>query len=414
MLLGGRTYDHSMFARAARLPDWAKDVLLALFITTMQVQGVLARGPEVGERSITEWAGTGVLLLVVPGFALAVRRRWPVAVLLVAAAASVVYYSLDYSDGPGWLALFVALYTVTAYGDGRTSLRLAAATITVLALVWLIAARDIEPPQIIGWVFFRIGAAVMSAALGESVRARRSIADEAEARAELAERTREEQSRARVAEERVRIAREVHDTVANAIAIVNVQAGVTAHVLDKRPDQARDSLLAIEQTSSRALAEMRTILGLLRADADPDEDTRAPMPGLADVDELLDRARTAGLQIVRRDGSPPDRGLPSAVATAAYRIVQESITNVIRHVGPTTVTVGLDYRHDELAVSVVDAGSRSGVPVTATPVGDHSGRGIRGMRERCELLGGRFEAGPAEDCGFVVRARLPLNAGATT
>ena len=203
------------------------------------------------------------------------------------------YYALDFPDGPGWLGLFVAIYTVTALGDGRRSLVSAGAGITALAACWLIAAADIEPRAAIGWVFFRIGASVMSAALGESVRSRRVIAAEAVERAELAERTREQEARARVDEERLRIAREVHDTVAHAIAIINVQAGVTAHVLDKRPDQAREALEAIEQTSSQALREMRTILGVLR-DAD---DGRVPHPGLGQIAELAAKAREAGLDV---------------------------------------------------------------------------------------------------------------------
>lgn len=392
---------------ASRLPVWSQDLLLALFITVMQVQGVLVRGPGISERAITDLSGLGVVLLVVPGMALTLRRRWPVAVFVTAALSSIVYYSLEFSDGPGWLALFVSLYTLTAYGDGRRSVRFAAVGIAILAVAWMIAARDIEPRAAVGWVFFRIGASVMSAALGESVRARRVIAADALVRAELAERTREEEARARVADERVRVAREVHDTVAHAIAIVNVQAGVTAHVMDKRPERARENLVAIEQTSSRALEEMRAILGVLRAD----DDARAPMPGLGDIDELLERARDAGLDIKREGSSPPAVALPSAVATAAYRIVQESITNVIRHVGPTRVTVGLGYSSDALAVSVTDEGRRDG-PVGVTGGGGvHPGRGIRGMRERCELLGGRLDAGPLPGAGFEVRASLPLTPG---
>lgn len=379
--------------------------MLALFVTVMQVQGVAVRGPETGERPITDLAALGVVLLVAPGLALAGRRRWPVSVFVVAALASGVYYSLDFSDGPGWLALFVALYTLTAYGDGRRSVVIAGVGTGMLAVTWLVAARDIEPSAAIGWVFFRIGASVMSAALGESVRARREIAAEAVARAELAERTREEEARARVDQERVRIAREVHDTVAHAIAVINVQAGVTAHVLDKRPDRARETLVAIEQTSSRALQEMRTILGVLRAE----DDARAPLPGLAEIDALLERARAAGIDVELQEAPPAAMKLPSAVTSAAYRIVQESITNVIRHVGPTRVTVGLECGHDTLEVRVTDGGRRDAGVRDSSPA--PSGHGIRGMRERCELLGGRLEAGPLPGEGFQVRARLPLAPG---
>src|SRR5499426_2655623 len=258
----------------------ALDVALALFVTVMQVQGTLARvAAEGATRPLTDFGNLGFALLVVSGLVVAVRRRWPVAVFVIAALASLVYYGLDFPDGPGWLGLFVALYTLTAYGDGRRSLVIAGVGIAVLAIVWLwlFAAADIKPGSgALGWVFFRIGASVMSAALGESVRSRRVIAAEAQERAERAERTREEEARARVDAERLRIAREVHDTVAHAIAIINVQSGVTAHVLDKRPEQAREALRAIEQTSAQALREMRAILGVLRDDSDGRDDGRGP------------------------------------------------------------------------------------------------------------------------------------------
>ncbi|MFE0154449.1 sensor histidine kinase [Nonomuraea sp. NPDC059007] len=335
-----------------------------------------------------------------------VRRRWPVPVFLTTALASLVYYGLDFPDGPGWLGLFVALYTLMAYGDGRRSLVIAGAGITVLTVVWLVAAAGIEPRAAIGWVFFRIGASVMSAALGESVRSRRVIAAEAQQRAERAERTREEEARARVDGERLRIAREVHDTVAHAIAIINVQSGVSAHVLGKRPEVAREALRVIERTSSRALGEMRAILGVLRGD-DGDHDGRMPYPGLGQIGELTAKARAAGLDLTLEEISPTVP-VPSAVSGAAYRILQESITNVIRHAGPTRVTVALKAGAEGLELRVCDAGRRtvSGAE-RASPAGE-PGRGILGMRERCRLLGGELAAGPLPGGGFEVHARLPL------
>ncbi|MFI7705384.1 sensor histidine kinase [Nonomuraea sp. NPDC049480] len=402
-----------------RLPVPAQDLLLALFITGMQVQGTIVRNAgEVVQRPLTDLGNLGYVLLVISGVVVAVRRRWPVPVFVTAALASLVYYGLDFPDGPGWLGLFVALYTLAAYGDGRRSLMIAGVGTSVLTIGWLVAAADIEPRAAIGWVFFRIGASVMSAALGESVRSRQVIAAEAQERADLAERTREEEARARVDAERLRIAREVHDTVAHAIAIINVQSGVTAHVLDKRPEVAREALRAIEQTSSRALREMRAILGVLRGD-DGDDDGRVPYPGLGQIDELAAKARQAGLDIKLEETSPA-APLPSAVGSAAYRILQESITNVIRHVGPTRVTVALTPGIEALEIRVTDEGRRaapgddpadphlparhpSGTGSSAKP-----GRGIVGMRERCRLLGGELDAGPIAGGGFEVRARLPL------
>ncbi|GAA1755994.1 sensor histidine kinase [Nonomuraea bangladeshensis] len=387
-----------------RLPMPAQEALLALFVTVMQVQGTMVRNAgEVVQRPLTDLGNLGYVLLIVSGLAVAVRRRWPVPVFLVTAFASLAYYTLDFPDGPGWLGLFVALYTVAAYGDGRRSLVTAGVGISVLAVCWLVAAADVEPGAAIGWVYFRIGASVMSAALGESVRTRHVIAAEAQKRAELAERTREEEARARVDAERLRIAREVHDTVAHAIAIINVQSGVTAHVLDKRPEVAREALRAIEQTSSRALREMRAILGVLR---DDDDGERVPYPGLGQIGELTAKAREAGLD-VEVEESAPGAPLPSAVGGAAYRIVQESITNVVRHVGPTRVTVALRPGIEDLEIRVTDEGRRAASEQRPRgPVGP--GRGIVGMRERCQLLGGELDAGPTPDGGFEVRARLPL------
>ncbi|MDN5852933.1 MAG: sensor histidine kinase, partial [Actinomycetia bacterium] len=312
-----------------------------------------------------------------------------------------------YHDGPAWSGLFVAIYTLTPSGDGRRSLVIAGTGIGVLATVWLTAAADVEPRAAIGWVFFRIGASVMSAALGESARSRRVIAAEALERAEWAEQTRETEARARVDVERLRIAREVHDTVAHSIAIINVQAGVTAHVLDKRPERARETLVAIEHTSSQALQEMRTILGVLR----DDKDGREPHAGMGQIDDLVAKARNAGLDITYGGNSATT--VPSAVGSATYRILQESLTNVIRHVGPTYVTVTVGYATDHLEISVIDQGPlfdhdgpaerREYLDTEAT-----SGRGLVGMRERCELLGGHFDASPIPDGGFEVKARLPL------
>ena len=395
-----------------RLPALAQDVLLGLLVAVMQVQGNLAKPAELGSRPLTDFGNLGYVLLTVSGLVLIVRRRWPEPVFVTAALASVLYYTLDFSDGPGWIGLFVALYTLTAYGDGRRSVTIAAVGITVLTTIWLIAAADTEPAAAVGWVFFRIAASVMAAALGESVRSRHVIAAEALERARQAERTREDEARSRVDAERLRIAREVHDTVAHSIAIINVQAGVTAYMLDKQPERAREALLTIEETSAQALHEMRAVLGVLRDSSNG----RIPHPGLGQVNDLTAMAREAGLDI-KLEVTSSAVPLPSPVDHTAYRILQESITNVIRHVGPTRVTVALDYGTDVLEVRVTDEGGRIAAEVQAAspqppdgPVNGSSteGRGILGMRERCGLLGGELTAGPRPSGGFEVRARLPL------
>ena len=392
-----------------RPAPWVQDTLLALFVAVMQLQGTVSRtqaDPATVVRPLADLGHLGHGLLVLSGLVLVLRRAHPSLVFAATGSISLVYYTLDFPDGPGWLALFVALYTLTSHGDGRRSVAIAAVGIAGLAACWLVAATNIEPREAIGWVFFRIGASIMSAALGESVRSRRVIATEALERAELAERTREEEARARVAQERLRIAREVHDTVAHAIAVINVQAGVTAHVIDKRPDRARETLLAIEQASSRALEEMRTVLGVLRAE----EDVRAPYPGMSALGALLEQASEAGLDVKVeeiQDPAAPTGRVPSAVDAAAYRITQEAITNVIRHAGPTLVTVVIERSPDALRLRVSDEGPREPRQCRSGPGG---GSGIRGMRERGQLLGGWVEAGPIPGSGFEVRAVLPLAA----
>lgn len=391
-------YHHAMAAPSRlRLPVWAQDLLLGVFVAFMQVQGTQQIATQQEFDSLNS---VGVylhaVLLVLSGLSLAVRRRWPVPVFAFEVATSILYYGSGYPDGPNWIGVFVALYTVTAYSDGRRPWIVRVGLGTLLA-GWLFAAF-LHPPAdgAIGWLAFRIGTAIMAAVLGESVRMRKVIAAEAQERAERAERTREEEARRRVDAERLHIAREVHDTVAHAIAVINVQAGVTAHVLDKRPEQVRETLLTIEQTSARALRELRATLGVLRES----EDGRTPAAGLERVEELAGLAREAGLD-VKVDMATPPGDLPAAVDQAAYRILQESITNVIRHAGPARVTVEIAYERSDLRVRVSDDGS--GCDGAAG-----SGRGIEGMRERCALLGGDLTAGPRPSGGFEVSARLPL------
>jgi signal transduction histidine kinase len=385
-------------ATRLRLPTWAQDAMLAVLVAAMQIVGTRRVAGSQEAARLADPAYLGYLLLAAAGLALLVRRRWPIAVFALTAAVSLVYYTAGYPDGPGWIALFIATYTVTARGDGRGSVQLVGATIFLLSVVWLLTA-DLAPIDTAGWVFFRIGTAIMAVVVGDMLRARRVIAAEALERAERAERTREEEARRRVDAERLRIAREVHDTVAHAIAVINVQAGVTAHVLHRRPERARETLVTIEQTSARALSELRATLGVLRGAGDG----CAPTPGLAQVEELTGLAREAGLDVKLELASPP-RELPSAVDQAAYRIVQESLTNAIRHAGPARVTVSITYGPSDLELRVADDGHGPGDG--AGPAG--GGRGIMGMRERAALLGGELTAGPGPDGGFQVWACLPL------
>jgi hypothetical protein len=189
-----------------RLPTLAQDALLGVLVAAMQVQGTLARPMTEGERPLSDFGQLGYVLLIVSGLVLVLRRRYPVLVFVAATVTSLAYFGFDFPDGPGWIGIFVALYTLTAYGDGPRTLRIAGVGLTVLAVGWLLSAIDIEPQAAIGWVFFRIAASVIAAVLGESVRMRKVIAADALERARQAERTREEEARLRVDAERFRIA----------------------------------------------------------------------------------------------------------------------------------------------------------------------------------------------------------------
>jgi signal transduction histidine kinase len=241
-----------------------------------------------------------------------------------------------------------------------------------------------------GWV---VSAGVMAVAL----RMWRLRVREAERRAEEAERTREEVARRRAMEERLRIARELHDSLTHSISVISVQSGVAAHLARKRGEEVPPALLAIAEASSDAARELRTTLGALRSEDSGDGS------GLGQLGILVSRARAAGLPVtVTVLGT--ERTLPPEVDQAAYRIVQESLTNVARHAGPACASVQLHYTPDVLAVQVDDDGIGPG----AGPQPGSHGLGLLGMRERVTALGGRLHAGPRDEGGFQVRAVLPV------
>jgi signal transduction histidine kinase len=259
----------------------------------------------------------------------------------------------------------------------------------------------------------------MAAAAGDAVRSRRAFVDAIRERAERAERTREQEALRRVAEERLRIARDLHDVVAHHIALVNVQAGVASHVMDKRPDQAKEALAHVREASRSALNELRATVGLLRQSGDPEAPTE-PAPGLARLDDLLGTFRAAGLPVdlVRSDD---DLRLQAAVDLAAYRIIQEALTNVQKHAGPgAKAEVSVLRVSRNLEVTVLDNGGSGDAAKSeedkaartshdkpeAEPEGGH---GLIGMRERVSALGGSCTTGPRYGGGFRVHAILPLS-----
>jgi signal transduction histidine kinase len=237
----------------------------------------------------------------------------------------------------------------------------------------------------------------VASAVGIAVRSQRAAVEAAEARARQAEATREEEAERRVTDERLRIARELHDVVAHHISVVNVQAGVARHLLDSQPEQARTALTLVREASRTVLSEMTTVLGLLRTGEE--EIPTAPAPGLDRAAALVDTMRRAGLEVTERiEGQPYD--LPQLADLAAFRVVQESLTNALKH-GTGTAELTLDYAPGAVVVEVRNPVRDESAPSTG------GGHGLVGMRERVTSLGGRFAAGPDPDGWFTVRTEIP-------
>jgi signal transduction histidine kinase len=371
---------------------WVLDGLLAIgvFVALVLVESQIE--PGAGDRSLDAF---GYVVIGAAAAVIGVRRRWPVVGLAVVTAVLWVYTAREYPGGPVYLTFFVMVYAVAVATERRRSLVVVGVALAALLLSHLVVfGADVE-----GWSYLSVGWTAAAWFWGDGVRTRRAYLAGLEERARYLEETREEEARRRVADERLRIARDLHDVIAHSIASINVQAGSAIHVMDRRPEQARESLLAIKKASGEALAELRSTVGVLRED--DSTAPRAPTPSLACLDPLLETAAHAGLPVhVGVRGEP--RPLPSAVDVAGYRIVQESLTNVVRHAHAREAKVTLEYGHEFVELEVVDDG-RNGAASRET------GHGIAGMRERAETVGGRVEAGPRFSGGFRVWARLPIS-----
>jgi signal transduction histidine kinase len=303
-----------------------------------------------------------------------------------------MYLLLGYANGPIWLALIIAYVTAVVRGH-----RLAAAITAVAGFAifpWVdYVVREGPAPSLTGlaglaaWLLVLLGGA-------EIVRIRR------ERMAEAA-RIKEEEALRRASEERLRIARELHDALGHHLSLINVQSGVALHLNEDLPEQARSSLSAIKQSSKEALLELRSVLDILRQEGEPAP--RSPTSTIARLGDVVSQAAAAGLD-VRTETDGTVRTLPFGVDVAAFRIVQEALTNVARHAGGASATVRLSYGERDLTVQIDDDGRG---PTTGDAMG--SGKGIVGMRERVGALGGELEAGPRPGGGFRVRARLPLD-----
>jgi signal transduction histidine kinase len=335
-------------------------------------------------------------LLVLSAAGLLLRRRSAVAALVATAVPVWVYLALGYPGGPVYLAVIGAL--IGALVRGQRVAAWVALAVGYPMFVWVAPLVAGQPPPQPATAVGTAAWLVACAAVVELVKSRRERAVEFR-------RTRAEESRRRAGEQRMAIARELHDVLAHHISLISVQAGVALHLMDEQPEQARTALTAIRQASRESLGELRSVLELLRHGADgadgADGAPRAPAPGLDALDALVERTSAAGLPVtVEVTGTA--RPLPAAVGLAAYRIVQEALTNVTRHAGrPVSATVRLDYAPDRLTVEVTDDGPGSGDT-------SGTGSGLLGMAERAAALGGQLDAGPRPGGGFRVAARLPV------
>ncbi|MDO3705691.1 sensor histidine kinase [Micromonospora sp. C28SCA-DRY-2] len=359
----------------------ATTTALPLAVGLVALVGLLAQS-----RGIDTTADALALLAVLAGTAaLYPRRRHPVAVGVVALAAVSAYGALLHRPGPIMLVFVVALYTVVDEGHLAAAIGLGVASVLAFA-----AADSYDSSTANGATLLHAGWLV--AVIVGVTRNRRAYLAEAQARALAAEQRTAEEARRRATEERLRIARDLHDVLGHHLSLINVQASAALH----RPDPARSAqaLTAIKQASKETLRELRTALGILRQDG---EAPTRPAPGLHRLDELVTTAGRSGLA-VRTELTEP-RPLPPEVDLAAYRILQEALTNVTRHAGATTAVIRVRPDHDDLLVEVDDDG-------TGTP--GPPGNGILGMSERARALGGSLTTGPGPHGGFQVRARLPL------
>ena len=395
---------HTTFRRCRafvrRHPYWADGVLAVVLYVITMLWPVSNHHPE-------EWSDldpSAVLAIAgIPVFApLAWRRRYPVGVLAVCALGTLGFMIVGPVRGPILLGSFLAVYTVSSAVERRLALSIGAVTVLCLggtSMRLSVEAWD-EPVNAIAFVWTALAIAV-----GEAVRNRRAFVAAIEERARRAEHTREEEARRRVAEERMRIARELHDIVGHHIALINVQAGVASHLLTSSPDQAREALAHVRDAGRSALAELSATVTVLRQGDEAVDAPHEPTPGLDRLPELLESFDRAGLRVSRLDEGQP-RSLPATVDLTAYRVVQESLTNVRKHAGTSAARLRLAYRRDLLHIEVEDDGPGPDDP------GPGTGHGLIGMRERAASVGGSFLAGPGPDGGFRVSVDLPLPRGA--
>lgn len=345
-------------------------------------------------------APLSVALVALETLPLTFRRRAPTVVVLVVGLASVGHLVAGFHNGFfDTFAAVIALYSVAAHSRRQTSL----AFLTLLPIALAVAiAVDWHNTGVVNLidipynlVFFLTGWV-----LGDGQRTRRAYVAQLEERERMLARERVDRVRATLAEERTRIARELHDIVAHSVSVMVLQANAGERIVGTRPEQAAQNLAAIQATGRQALAELRRLLGVLRGDESVDGE-RAPQPRISDVQDLALQAQQAGLETTVTSEGDATR-LPEAIQLSAYRIIQEALTNILRHAGASHATILIRCTSSTLEVEVQDDGKRASQPA------ESAGHGLVGMRERVQLFGGDLRTGPQPGGGFRVLARLPL------
>jgi signal transduction histidine kinase len=365
---------------------WRADVAIALLIGAIAIVGTLIVGRNQPDRQTPD--AVALALLAAGATVLVFRRQYPSWVLIIIKLSTLLYLLLDYPKGPNFLPLVIAF--LTAVLQGRRLIAWAVLAGEFVLFPWLPYFIRHEPAPTSGELFGLAGWLLVLATVAEMIYIRQ----------QRIVRAREEAARRRADEERLQIARDLHDVLGHNISLISVQAGVALHLIDQQPEQARVALSVIRDASKDALRELRSVLDVLRRvdEAPP----HAPSPGLAGLDDLISRAAEAGMQ-VQTDVWGDLTRLPASVDSTAFRIIQEALTNVMRHSGQSSSRVHIACNGRELTLRIDNPVSSAAARDRSTP-----GRGILGMQERATTLGGAVEAGPHPGSGFRVFARLPL------
>jgi signal transduction histidine kinase len=376
-----------------------KDTVLACVVVGFGVAGELGGVGDHTDRSIStrDVVAMVIALLVVAG-----RRLWPVHTLVATAVVVSVLVAVTGAQQPVLIAAMgILTFTMAARTDRRSGMAVAGPIAVGMYFVdAFVSTGSAWSPQSLGLVAW-FG---MTAAAGDATRSRRAYIAEVEERARRAEQTREEEAGRRVIQERVRIARDLHDVVAHHIAVINVQAGAASHVLKRRPDQADQALTHIRAACDTVLSELSSIVGVLRQPEDDAAPDNEPVRGLARVTEMVDALAAAGLTVERRQVGEP-RELPAVVDLAAYRILQESLTNAHKY-GTGKACLTITYTAESIVLDVVN-------PIAAERAPVRSGYGILGMRERAATAGGSLDVQARPDGRFTVHADLPAPGAAS-